>query len=103
MIKVSILYPHGEGKKFDMTYYCNTHIPMVKQKLAAACKRVDVDQGLAGRQPGSQPAFAAMAHICFDSVDAFQNAFAPHAASFRADLPNYTDIEPIIQISEMKM
>ena len=45
MIKVSVLYPNDEGKTFDMEYYCNKHIPMVREKLGAACKDVDVDYG----------------------------------------------------------
>jgi len=32
MIKVNMLYPNEEGKKFDMDYYCNIHIPMVREK-----------------------------------------------------------------------
>lgn len=103
MIKVSVFYSNTEGKKFDMAYYCDKHIPMVKQKLGAACKRIDVDQGLAGAQPGSRPGFAAMAFLSFDSVDAFQGAFGPHSEAIMADIPNYTDIEPIIQINEVKM
>jgi uncharacterized protein (TIGR02118 family) len=99
MIKVSVFYEYSEGKKFDMVYYCNNHIPMVKEKLGTACKHVDIDQGLGGAQPGSKPAFIAMAHMHFDSVDAFQKAFGPHAATILADTPNYTDIRPIIQIS----
>jgi hypothetical protein len=31
MIKVSVLYPNSEGKKFDMGYYCSKHMPMVQQ------------------------------------------------------------------------
>jgi uncharacterized protein (TIGR02118 family) len=46
MIKVSVLYPNTEGKKFDMEYYCSKHIPMVQQKLGAACKGAAVDAGL---------------------------------------------------------
>ena len=46
MIKVSVLYPNEEGKKFDMGYYFNKHIPMLQQKLGAACKRLAVEQGL---------------------------------------------------------
>jgi uncharacterized protein (TIGR02118 family) len=103
MIRVSVLYPNTEGKKFDMAYYCNKHIPMVKQKLGAACKRIDVDQGLAGAQPGSRPGFAAMCYLSFDSVDAFQSAFGPNAEAIMGDIPNYTDIEPSIQINEVKM
>jgi len=36
-------------------------------------------------------------------VEAFQNAFAPHAAEILADIPNYTTIQPVIQFSEVKM
>jgi uncharacterized protein (TIGR02118 family) len=41
--------------------------------------------------------------MVFDSVDAFQAAFGPHAKTIMADIPNYTDIQPTIQISEAKM
>jgi hypothetical protein len=27
----------------------------------------------------------------------------PHAAAIMGDVPNYTDIEPVIQISEVKL
>ena len=103
MIKVSVLYPNEEGKKFDMDYYCNSHIPMVQQKLGAAVKGGAVDQGLSGAQPGSPATYVAMAHLLFDSVEAFQSAFGPHAEAIMADVPNYTDIQPVFQISEVKM
>jgi uncharacterized protein (TIGR02118 family) len=103
MIKVMVLYENGEGKKFDMAYYCDKHIPMLKQKLGSACRRVDVDQGLGGAQPGSKPPFVAMVNLTFDSVDAFQDAFGPHAESIMGDIPNYTDIQPLIQVNEVKM
>jgi uncharacterized protein (TIGR02118 family) len=103
MIKVSVLYRNDEGRKFDMGYYCNKHIPLVKQKLGAACKRVEIDEGLGGAQPGSRPAFVAMCHLVFDSVEAFQKAFAPHADAIMGDIPNYTDIQPLIQINEIRM
>ena len=103
MIKVSVLYPNGDGKKFDIGYYCSHHMPMVQQKLGAACKRMAVEHGLSGGQPGSKPAFLAMGHLYFDSVDAFQKAFAPHAKEIMADIPNYTDTQPTIQVSEVKI
>jgi uncharacterized protein (TIGR02118 family) len=103
MIKVSVFYPSREGSKFDMDYYCKSHIPMVQQKLGAACKSVAVEQGLGGATPGSPPAYAAMGHLYFDTAEAFATAFGPHAQSIMADVPNYTDIEPMIQISEVKV
>ena len=103
MIKVSVLYPNRPGAKFDMKYYCEKHMPMVRQKLGAACKRVAVEQGLGGAAPGAPAAFIAMGHLYCDSVEAFQTAFAPHAQTIMADIANYTDIEPTIQISEVKI
>jgi uncharacterized protein (TIGR02118 family) len=43
-----------------------------------------------------------MAHFTFGSIGDFQAAFGPHAAEIMGDIPNYTSIEPIIQISEVK-
>ena len=102
MIKVSVLYPHSEGKKFDMKYYCETHMPMVRQKLGSACKSIAVEQGIAGGAPGAPPTYVAMGHIYCESAEAFQTAFGPHATEIMADIPNYTPIQPIIQISEVK-
>ena len=62
-----------------------------------------VEQGIAGATPGSRPAFIAMGHLYFDSVQAFQTAFGPHAEAIMADIPNYTDIQPTIQISDVKI
>ena len=103
MIKVSVLYPQQDGSRFDMAYYCQTHIPMVREKLGAACKGASVEQGLRGGAPGSLPAYVALGHLLFDTIESFQMAFAPHASTIMADIPNYTTIQPIIQISEVKM
>jgi uncharacterized protein (TIGR02118 family) len=103
MIKVSVLYPNNEGSKFDMSYYCNSHIPTVKAKLGKTCKGVAVEQGVSGATPGSRPTFIAMGHLYFDSVAEFQSAFGPHANAIMADIPNYTDIQPTFQISEVKV
>ena len=103
MIKVSVLYPNQEGSNFDMDYYCNSHIPMVREKLGATCKGVAVEQGTAGATPGSRPGFIAMGHLYFDTVEAFRAAFTPHAEAIMADIPNYTDIQPTLQISEVKI
>ena len=103
MIKVSVFYPDREGSKFDMNYYCKTHMPMVRQKLGAACKGAAVEQGIGGATPGSRPGFIAMGHLYFDSMEVFQTTFGLHAEAIMADIPNYTDIQPTIQFSEVKI
>jgi uncharacterized protein (TIGR02118 family) len=76
---------------------------MVQQKLGAACKSVAVEAGLGGGEPGSRATYIAMGHLYFDSVEAFQTAIGPHAQGIGGDIPNFTDIQPTIQISEVKM
>lgn len=103
MVKVSVMYPNGVEHKFDMAYYLNTHMPMVRRELGAALKGVSVDEGLGGAQPGSAPKYLAICNLLFDSLDAFQLAFATHGQTIIADIPNYTNTQPIIQINEVKM
>jgi len=64
---------------------------------------VAVERGLAGGAPGAPPPFLAAAHLHFDSVEAFQGAFAPHAEPIMSDVPNYTNTTPVIQISEVSL
>ncbi len=103
MIRVSIFYPHGSGSTlFDMNYYLNRHIPMVQQKIGKACKSITVEQGLTGGTPNALPSFMVITQMTFDTVQAFQTAFAPHAAAIDADTANYTKIVPIMQVSEVR-
>ena len=103
VITVSVLYPNTAGCKFDMEYYLTRHMPMVQQKLGPACKRMAVEQGIAGGAPGAPATYVAMGHLYFDSTDAFQATFAPNAQSILADIPNYTNTQPTIQVSEVRL
>lgn len=87
MIKISVLYPHQDGGRFDMDYYCQRHIPMVAEKLGAVCKGVSVQLELGGMMPGAPAPIRVLADLLFESVEAFQSAFAPHAADIMADIP----------------
>ncbi len=103
MIKVSVLYPHKDGGKFDMDYYLTKHMPLVRQRLGAALKGISVEQGIAGGAPNSPPLFVALGHLLFNNVAELQAAMAPHDAELRGDIPNFTNIQPTFQISEVKM
>ena len=101
MIKLSVLYPTGEGKTFDMNYYLNSHIPMVAKLLGDAVKGATVEQGLGGPVPNSPAAYAAMGNMYFDTMESFQNSFGPNAPAILGDLPNFTNAEPVVQLSEV--
>ncbi|MDL5512749.1 EthD family reductase [Arenibacter sp. M-2] len=103
MIKVSVLYPNGEGKNFDMDYYCNQHVSLVGELLGNAVKAATVEKGIGGAIPGSAATYAAMGNLYFASMDSFQNSFGPNAEKIMGDLHNFTNIEPIVQISEVML
>ena len=101
MIKVSVMYPNKPGSRVDHNYYRDKHMPLVKARMGAHCKYYSVDKGLGGGEPGTPPTYVGMCHIFCDSVEAFQKGFGPHAKEILDDIPNYTDLAPVIQISEV--
>lgn len=101
MIKVSVMYPYTEGAKFDHDYYRDRHLPLLKTKMGKACLRYTIDKGLAGGAPGAPMPYVALCHIYCESLEAFQTGFGPHAAEIAADIPNYTALTPVVQISEV--
>jgi len=99
MIKVSVMYPNIDGKKFDMDYYISSHVPLVSKTLGDVLQGASFDKGLSGGAPGTPATYVAMANLFFNSMEEFGNAFAVAAPIFIGDLPNFTDIEPVVQIS----
>jgi uncharacterized protein (TIGR02118 family) len=92
-------YPNGEGKKFDLDYYVRTHMPMAGRLLKPL--RYEVDKGIAGGAPGSAAPFVASCHFYFNTLADFQKSMSAHGQELIADVPNYTNIQPEIQMSEI--
>lgn len=101
MIKVNIFYPKTADSTFDMDYYKTKHMPMAAELTAPACKGWSADSGLGGAAPGEPPAYAAIGTLLYDSVEEFGAAIGPHMDQILADIPNYTNVQPVIQISEV--
>ena len=73
---------------------------MVAKLLGDAVKGASVEEGLGGGAPGDPASFIAIGNLYFDSMESFQNSFGPNAPQIMADVPNYTNIEPIVQLSK---
>ncbi len=103
MTKISILYPNQKGARFDMRYYLDTHMPRSIELLSKHCgfQAVSVERAVAGAEPGSDAPYLVGCQWLFDSFEDFLAAFMPHEEILRGDIPNYTDIRPTIQISEV--
>jgi uncharacterized protein (TIGR02118 family) len=93
MIRVSVSYPSGEGSTFDHDYYAATHVPLAASAWNPV--KTEIDKGING------PNVAAV-HFYFDSLDAFQAAMgSPKTGDVMADVANYTNIAPVLQVSEI--
>lgn len=101
MITVTVTYPRREGARFDFDYYANTHLPLIAGAWAGqGVGKVGALKGIAAAD-GSPPPYVAVALIEFESMDALGKAMSrPHSARIAADVANYTDIAPIIQVNE---
>ncbi|MBI1735101.1 MAG: EthD family reductase [Candidatus Rokubacteria bacterium] len=102
MVRVSVMYPSGEGKKFDHDYYVNKHMTLVRERWGSmGLQKIEVDRGLAGGAPGAPAPYAAVGHVFFGSMEQFQKAAAAHGKELFADVPNFTNITPQMQIAEV--
>ena len=103
MFKATIMYPPTPSGRFDMSYYIEKHMPMVKSKIGASCVGFTVDSGIAGGAPGSPAPYVAIGALLFESIKVFGAVMAAHGAEIMADIANYTDSQPVMQISEVKV
>ena len=92
MIRVSVLYPSGDDATFDHDYYKNTHVPLAAKAWNVGA---EIDKGLDGP-------YVAAVHFFFESMEQFQAAMgSPDTGAVMADVPNYTNITPVMQVSEV--
>ena len=102
MFKVAILYPNGTGKTFDMDYYEKKHMPLVAGFLGKNLKFYEIDKGIAGRTPSDTVPFMAIGYFyCYDVAE-YNKAIAQNIDTIISDIRNYTNIQPVIQVSEIK-
>jgi uncharacterized protein (TIGR02118 family) len=101
MIKVSVMYPNRPGAQFDHDYYRDKHLPLIKRRMGAALKYYTVDKGLAGATPNVPATYVAMCHLVCDTLEAYNSAFGPHAREISGDIRNFTDVTPVVQVSEV--
>jgi len=102
MFKVVILYPNGEDKTFDMDYYEKKHMPMVAGFLGKNLKFYEIDKGIAGRTPTDKLPFVAIGYFYISDVAEYNKAIAQNRDALISDFKNYTNIQPVVQISEIK-
>ena len=101
MIRVTVSYPPHEGCQFDHGYYQSTHAQLIRDRLDAhGLVKLEIDQTLVDPS-GKLPASVAAAHMFFSDLDSFHAAMAAEGKMLGADRTNYTDIIPVVVISQV--
>ena len=101
MIKVTILYPNEEGKKFDHGYWTTTHLALVQELFGPmGLVKGEMEKGISGTDPNSPAPYIAVNHLYFNTTEEVHAAFMAHAGAIMGDMANYTEIKPQFHISE---
>ena len=86
----------------NIDYYEKTHMPMVAGFIGKNLKFYEIDKGLSGRTPIDKVPFVAIGYFYIGNVTEYSKAIAENRDAIINDFKNYTNIQPVIQISEIK-
>jgi uncharacterized protein (TIGR02118 family) len=99
MIRISAIYPNEAGSRFDAGYYQQRHEPFAIGLLEPlGLKGLRTALGEAGLD-GSAPSYWAISELHFTSREACDAALAACGTALFADIPNYTNVAPVLQVS----
>jgi uncharacterized protein (TIGR02118 family) len=97
-ISLHVLYPGGNGSRFDYDYYFSTHAPLVEKHFGPHLRQTILARTTASA-PADPPAYHLIATFVFADQAAFDAAMAV-AEPVLADIPRFTDTTPQMQIGE---
>jgi uncharacterized protein (TIGR02118 family) len=97
---ITVLYANTPGVTFDFDYYLKHHATLIKRLYGDGVAKLELRRGTA-TPVGTPPLYIAVISIWIGSQKAFDAAAAEHAAKLIADVPNFTNSMPVIQIDEI--
>jgi len=101
LIKISVMYPFSEGKTFNMEYYETKHMPMVAGFLGTNLVKYTIEKGVASGIPNQPLPYMAIGTFYVKNLEEYQKAITPNRDAIRADFANYTNVAPMILVSEV--
>jgi len=104
MIRVAVLYPNNPGATFDYTYYAKKHMKLVQEKLLKmGLVKIEIDKGIGKTPLGATIPYITIGYLFFNSLDDLKKASIPMGGELHDDIPNFTNVQPQIQVSEIIM
>ena len=78
-------------------------MPLVHQRLdPGGLIRSEIESGISSADPSAPAPFVAIGTLYFNTTDEVHEGFKTHGRELMGDLPNFTDIAPQVQISEIQ-
>jgi len=100
MAIVSVLYPKTADSRFDHDYYVETHAPLVKARWGGMGLVSATFIRGASQLDGGEHAFEMIGLLTFSTADQLKVALAAHGEEIIADIPNFTNVQPLIQLNQ---
>ncbi len=97
MIEILVMYPNRDGMQFDENYYLKEHAGLVKRLLRPyGLKYMRVARGSDATSP-----YHVVTYLGLDSLESFKAAIDAIGSTLFEDIPRFTDVEPLIQVSQV--
>jgi uncharacterized protein (TIGR02118 family) len=97
---ITVLYPNTPGVTFDFDYYLKKHATLIDRLYGDSIAKLELRRGV--ETPDGKPApHVAVINIWVARQEEFDAANARHGATLVADVPNFTNCMPTIQIDEI--
>ena len=99
MVRLVVLYPKTESSQFDMAYYLDTHIPLVRERLTPfGLVGIDMQEALPG---DAVPPYAMITGLEFNTTNELEKGMGTHGAELLGDIPNFTDVQVASMVSRV--
>ena len=98
-MSIQVMYPITETTTFDYDYFFSTHMKIVQETLGEHIQSKLVTKGVAGG-PDAPAGYYAIATMVFKDQFVMDLALSK-AGTARADIPNFTNTEPVMLIGEV--
>ncbi|HEU5398728.1 MAG TPA: EthD family reductase [Gammaproteobacteria bacterium] len=103
MVRLTVMYPQTADSTFDLDYYLTKHMPLARERLSTSgLTATHIDEGLGGGAPGEPAPYTVICTFTFETMDGLQGAMAAHGGELMGDIPNFTNVQPTLQVSQVR-
>ena len=97
MIEVLVMYANRDGMRFDDDYFLKKHVELAKRLL----RPYGLNYMRVARGSDAMSPYHVVTYLGLDSLESFKAAIDAIGSTLFEDIPRFTDVEPLIQVSQV--